>query len=136
MQKPRSLASLGMTRIFFWCGMTSVSVCSGANAFPGNVLVFQNDLRYGLLGGVGERECGVLHAQAGGYLTGSPVKSNGRAAAGHADYFAIAPAYAVAPAGAQGFHRGFFGGEACGITLDAVGLGVAVADFARRVDAE
>src|ERR1017187_466300 len=64
--------------------------------FPG--LVFENDLRDGLLRGVRKRQCGILHAQLGGKLAGLSVKSDGRTSARHAYDFAIPPAYTVAPA--------------------------------------
>src|ERR1700683_1116293 len=62
------------------------------------------------------------------------MKGYGRASAGHARDFAIAPAHAVAPTRAQSLHRRFFGGEARSIALHAVGLGVAIADFALCID--
>src|SRR5271155_5725427 len=98
-------------------------------------LTFEYDLRDGLLGRVRERQCGMLHAQLGGDLAGFSVESDGRTSTRQARHFAIPPADAVAPARAQSLHRRFFSREASGVALGAVGLGIAVVDFARGVDA-
>jgi hypothetical protein len=41
----------------------------------------------------------------------------------------------MAPARAQSLHGRFLGGEACGATLFAIGLRLAIADFPCRIDA-
>ena len=64
-----------------------------------------------------------------------PWNDHGRTASGHAGDFAIAPAHAVIPAGAESLHGGFFGGEARGIALEAIRLGIAIANLSRSVDA-
>jgi hypothetical protein len=78
---------------------------------------------------------GILHAQPGGNLAGFSVKSDRRTSARQAHNFAIPPAHAVAPARAQSLHRRFFGGETRGVALHPVCLRVAVASFARRINA-
>lgn len=52
-------------------------------------------------------------------LLGPAVEDDGRRARCGAYYFYFLPTHAVRPAGAQGFERGFFCGEACGIMLRA-----------------
>jgi len=101
---------------------------------PRVALIFENHLRDGLLRGVRKRQCGVLDAQLPGKLSGFTMKGDSRTTAGLANNFAIPPAHAVAPTRAQSLHRRFFRREARGVALDAVCLGVAIADFARRKD--
>src|SRR5712691_10224302 len=98
-------------------------------------LVFENDLRDGLLRGVRYRKCRILHAQLGGELARLSMKCHGGAPARQAQDFTIAPAHAVIPACAQGLHSRFFRGKAGGVALHAVCFGIAVAPFALRVDA-
>ncbi len=89
----------------------------------------------GLLGGVGQREGDVFCAEAGGDGGGLSVELDGWALAFGADDFDVAPADAVIPSGAEGFHAGFFGGEAGGVTFEASGFGFAIEDFAFGEDA-
>src|ERR1700678_2229336 len=77
----------------------------------------------------------MLHAEFGGKLGGFAVERNCRASARQARHFAIAPAYAVAPARAQSLHGRFFSREARGVALHAIGLRIAIADFASGEDA-
>src|SRR5579863_2055153 len=63
------------------------------------------------------------------------MESHGRASAGQARDFAVAPADAMIPASAQSLHRGFLGGETRCITLETIGLGIAVENFSRGEDA-
>src|SRR5690349_21670869 len=62
------------------------------------------------------------------------MKSHRGSAARHTRDFAIAPADTVIPTRAQCLHGSLLGREARGVTLEAVGLGVAVANLPRRVD--
>jgi len=71
----------------------------------------------GLVGGVADAEGDVFYAEADGDVAGFAVEFHGGAAAALADDFDVDPADAAAPAGAEGFHRGFFCGEAAGVTL-------------------
>src|SRR5579862_2039570 len=76
----------------------------------------------------------MLHAQASCNRGSGPVENQGGPAAGLARYFAVPPAHAMIPSGAQRLHRGFFGGVAGGITFYAIGLRLAIANLAGRVD--
>src|SRR3984885_103000 len=67
--------------------------------------------------------------ELGGELRGLTVECNGWAPSGLAAHFDVPPRDSVIPARTDGFHRGFFSGKARGIALDAVGLGIAVADL-------
>jgi hypothetical protein len=71
----------------------------------------------GLVGGVGDAEGNVFYAEAVSDVAGFAVEFYGGTAAALANDFNIDPADAAAPAGAEGFHRGFFCGEAAGVTL-------------------
>src|SRR5580704_8120021 len=62
-------------------------------------------------------------------LFGLTVECDGGTASGLTAYFDVAPGDPMIPTSADGLHCGFFGGEARGITLNAVGLGFAVADL-------
>src|SRR5580658_3939143 len=113
--------------------MECASLAEGAGVR--RALTFEYDLRDSLLGGVRKRQRSVLHAQPRCDLAGFSMKSHGRTSTRQARHFAILPAHAMAPARAQSLHRRFFRGEACGIALGAVDLGITVADFARCIDA-
>src|SRR5277367_3869585 len=58
------------------------------------------------------------------------MKLNGRALPLRTNYFDVAPTHAVAPACAERFHAGFFGGEARGITFETGDFLFAIPDFA------
>src|ERR1700722_1683253 len=94
------------------------------------ILVFQNHVRQGLLGSVGQGERYVSGAQFGGDRRSLAVKLNGRALCLRTNYFYVAPAHAVAPARAERFHAGFFGGEARGIAFERGDFLFAVSNFA------
>src|SRR6185437_13810307 len=81
------------------------------------------------LGRVRNGECHVGGAQLRGELCSFAIKPDRRAGAGPAVNFNVAPAHALAPAGAQCLHRCFFGGESSRISFNAVGLGVAITSF-------
>src|SRR5208337_1411560 len=92
-------------------------------------LAFQNHLRDGLLRGVRQRD--ILDPELRGEFGGLAVEGHGWTPARHAGHFAIAPADAVIPTGAQRLHRGFLGRETGRIPLEAIGLGIAIADLSR-----
>jgi hypothetical protein len=83
----------------------------------GSLFVLEDDLGEGLVCGVGDAEGDVLYAEAVSDVARFAVEFYGGAAAALADDFDVDPADAAAPAGAEGFHRGFFCGEAAGVTL-------------------
>src|SRR5277367_6756915 len=68
-------------------------------------------------------------AELGRELRSLTVECDGGTASGLAAHFDVTPGDPVIPAGADGFHGGFLGGEARGISFDTVGLRFAVADF-------
>src|SRR5206468_11349042 len=70
-----------------------------------------------------------------GELSRLAVKGHGGSASGQADHLAIAPPHAMIPARAQSFHGRFLGGEARGITLHAIGLGIAIPNFSGSINA-
>ena len=57
------------------------------------------------------------------------MKLDGWPLAFGADDFDVAPADAVIPPRAEGFHARFFGGKSSGVTFEASGFGFAIADF-------
>jgi hypothetical protein len=63
------------------------------------------------------------------------VKLNRRTASGRSPHFDIPPGHATIPARADRFHGGFFGGEASGVALCLVRLGLAITDFVGRENA-
>src|SRR5882672_8817507 len=77
----------------------------------------------------------MLYAQSRANLACLAVECDGGAAAGLAPHFDVPPAHAAAPARSQGLHGRFFGGKAGGESLNAVGLGVTIADLSLSVDA-
>ena len=83
----------------------------------GSLFVLEDDLGEGLVCGVGDAEGNVFYAEAVSDVAGFAVEFYGGTAAALADDFDVDPADAAAPAGAEGFHRGFFCGEAAGVTL-------------------
>jgi polyphenol oxidase len=89
----------------------------------------------GLVGGVGDAERDVFYAEGVGDLAGFAVKFNCGAAAFLADDFDVNPADAAAPAGAEGFHRSFFGGEAAGEAFVFVFETLAIFAFGGGVEA-
>ena len=75
----------------------------------------------------------ALHgAQSAEELRRFTVESHRRTSARYARDLNVLPGDAAAPAGADGLHGSFFGGEASGVALCLVGLGLAVADLVRR----
>src|SRR6476661_5112733 len=92
-------------------------------------LVLQNHLRDRLFLGVRNGKSCIFHPELGGELSGFAVKCHGGPASGHADHLAIPPAHAMIPSRAQSLHRSFLGGEARGITLNSVSLGIAIANL-------
>src|SRR6201986_1731504 len=93
-------------------------------------LALQNNVRERLLGSVRDGERDIFVAELGSDGGGLPVKLQGGALAFRPDNFDIPPAHAMAPAGADGLHARFLGGEARGIALKASDLGLAVTNFA------
>src|SRR5450755_3534131 len=67
----------------------------------------ENHLRDGLLRRVRDRQSHVFRSQPRRELGGLAVEGNRRPPSRHANDLAIAPAYAMIPAGAQRLHRGF-----------------------------
>src|ERR1700724_1557040 len=63
------------------------------------------------------------------------MEFNGRPVARFSEHFYIAPANAVVPSGAQGFHGSFLGGKSGRISLNPVRLGIAISNFAICEDA-
>jgi len=84
---------------------------------------------------VGDREGDVLDAQLCGELAGDAAETKCRLAAGQVCDFDVAPAHAVAPAGAERFHRRFFYREASSESLELVLVPLAVGDLGRREEA-
>src|ERR1700676_2405849 len=97
--------------------------------------VLQNHLRHRLLRRVRDRQSHILDSEFHCEFSGLPVECHSRTASRHADYLAIAPPHSMIPAGAERFHGGFFGGEACGIALEPVRLRIAIAPLSRGEDA-
>src|ERR1700730_16313887 len=97
--------------------------------------VFQNHLRHRLFCGVGDRQSHILDSEFQCEFSSLPVECHGWAASRHADYLAVPPAHPMVPAGAERFHGGFLGGEACGIALEPVRLRIAIAHLCRCEDA-
>src|SRR5450432_846141 len=102
-------------------------------AFDSSAL--KDQLRDRLLRGMRDRQRDILHSQLRGEFPSLPVKGHGRPPSRHPRDFTIAPPHAMIPARAQRLHRSFLGGEARGVTLEAVSLGIAVANLSRREDA-
>src|SRR5215813_1924662 len=97
--------------------MMSTHACRNSIPLSGNLFAFKYDLGEGLVGGVGDAEGDVFYAEALADFAGFAVEFHGGAAAALADDFDVDPADAAAPASAEGFHGGFFGCEAAGVTL-------------------
>src|SRR5208282_576753 len=68
-------------------------------------------------------------AEFGRELRGLAVECDGGTASGLAANFNVAPGDSMIPAGADGLHCGFFGGEAGSVALDAIGFRFAVLDL-------
>ena len=98
-------------------------------------LAFEDYVGQSLVGGVSQREGDVFCAEAGGDGGGLSVELNGWALAFGTDYFNVAPADAVIPAGSESFHSGFFGGKAGSVAFEASSFGFAIADLAFGEDA-
>src|SRR5260370_33524928 len=90
---------------------------------------FEDDLRDGVLFCVGTGERDVNCAELRRELGSLAVKCDRGTASRLTTDFNVAPCDPVIPSRADGLHRGFFGGEARSVTLDAVGLRLAVADL-------
>ena len=74
------------------------------------------------------RDCqrNILHAHFVSTFPRDALQLQRRLSAGLADYFDVAPAHSRAPAGAQSFHRSFFGGKASGVTFEFIPMAFAV----------
>jgi YfiH family protein len=96
---------------------------------------FKDDLGEGLVGGVGDAEGDVFDAEAVGDFGGFAVELDGGAAAALAYDFDVDPADAAAPAGTEGFHCGFLGGEAAGEALVFIFEAFAIFAFGGGVEA-
>ena len=68
-------------------------------------------------------------AQFCGKLRSLAMERDGGSASGLAADFNVAPGNSMIPARPDSLHRGFLGGEARGVTLDAVGLRFTIADL-------
>jgi hypothetical protein len=90
---------------------------------------FQDDLRDGVLCGVGKRKRYMHGAQPARKLGSLAVESDCGTPSGLAADFNIAPGDPMIPAGAEGLHGRFFRGEAGRVPLDPVSFRVAVADL-------
>src|SRR6266705_482732 len=97
--------------------------------------IFKNHLGNGLGWSVGNRKRCALHPQLGGEFGGASREKNCWAPARFTADFDIAPGNAALPSCADGFEGGLFGGKAGRVSLDPVGLGIAVADFGGGEDA-
>src|SRR5271167_4483979 len=104
---------------------------SGVQYLPG----FQDDLGHCSFLGVGYREVGVSRAQPAEELCRFAVESHSRASARNSHDLNVLPGDAAVPAGADGLHGSFLGGEAAGVAFRLVRLGLAVADLVRSEDA-
>jgi purine-nucleoside/S-methyl-5'-thioadenosine phosphorylase / adenosine deaminase len=89
----------------------------------------------GFVGGVGDAQGDVFDAEGVGDFAGFAVEFYGGPAAFLADDLDVDPADAAAPAGAESFHGGFFGGEASGVALVFIFEAFAVFAFGGRVEA-
>jgi hypothetical protein len=98
-------------------------------------LTFQDNLRDGVFLAVGERQRDIGRSQLRGKLGGLALELDGGASPGQANDFDVMPGDAVAPTGADCFHCGFFCGEAGGIALVSIGLGIAITALAFGEDA-
>src|SRR5271165_3591029 len=73
-------------------------------------------------------------AQFGCNLRSLAVECDSRTASGLAAHFDVAPCDSIIPPGADGLHRGFFGGETRGVALDAISFRFTVADLSLGKD--
>jgi hypothetical protein len=105
----------------------------GTGDSPGQVglfrSAFQDDLRDGVLFGVGKRKRNMDCAELGRELGRLAVERYGGTASGLAAHFDVAPGDPMIPTRADGLHCSFFGGEARSVTLNAVGLRFTVEDL-------
>src|SRR5579864_9753289 len=70
-------------------------------------------------------DCSQLSRELGGFA----VERDRGTASGPAAHLDVPPGDPVIPSGPNGFHGGFFGGEAGGVTFHSIGLRFAVADL-------
>lgn len=75
-----------------------------------------------LLGGMRKRDGDVLCAKFGSKFSGLTVEGKVRTSARLANHLNVTPCHAVVPAGAQGLHGSFLGGEAGSVAFHAIGL--------------
>lgn len=87
------------------------------------VLRFPNHRRYGVGAGVGEGDGPGVDGEFLGDFRRGVVKCETGFASGRDDDFDIGPGDAIAPAGADGFERGFFTGKASGEVFDSAFAG-------------
>src|SRR5579864_2721360 len=99
------------------------------------VSVLKNDLCDRLLLGVRNGEGHVFDAELCSEFSRLAVERHRRTPSRHTHDFTVTPPHAVVPSCTERLHRRFFRGEASGVTLDAVGLRIAVANLARGEDA-
>jgi hypothetical protein len=97
-------------------------------------LILENDLCQGLCFGVRDAERDTLDAEVGGNFCGFAGEREGGAAALLADYFQVDPTNSAAPAGAERFHGGFFGGETASVSLELILEALAICDFVECED--
>lgn len=91
---------------------------------------FQNHVRDRFGGGVGQGDGNPASSELLGKFGGFSVEDNRGATSGLALHLDIAPPHTAVPAGTKRLHTRFLGGKAGGEALDAIGLGLAIANFA------
>lgn len=94
-------------------------------------LTLQNDFSEREVAAMSDRKSSIDNAHPAGYFRCAAAQFQPRLAGGGTDDFNIAPADAVAPACAEGFHSGLLGGEAGGITLEFILMSLTIFDFRR-----
>src|SRR6266566_5831069 len=109
-------------------------VLAKSRGAPAERSAFENDLRDRLFRGVRNRQGSIFHTEFEGELSRPSMEGHGGPTARQADNLAIAPPYAVIPSGSKSFHGGFLGGEARGVTLHAICLGIAISNLSRGED--
>src|SRR5690242_6722604 len=82
-----------------------------------------------------DRQRDIIHAQLRREFPSFSVKRHRGPTTRHARDLTIAPADAVIPTRSQRLHCSFFRREAGGIAFESVGLGIAITNLSRRVDA-
>jgi hypothetical protein len=98
-------------------------------------LIFRDDYGDGNGAGVGEAEGDAAYAERGGDLCGAAAEMELGPLAWQAADFELAPAYATADTGPEGFGASFFGCETRCEALGGIFFALAVGDLAGGIDA-